>query len=250
MEYYIAIDDTDNKESRGTGYHARQLGHLLSQKKLAIISGITRHQLFVHPDIPYTSQNSSAAIHIITSDIDSCIGLSRKFLLEIAPAGSDIGLACSSIHKISKEVVNWGMDAKAKVLNQQGARQRAKQGNIFLEGLTGTKDGIIGALAALGLRKSGNDGRFVWLKGNIELRDFSEGIVSIKQIIKALPIEQFVCINSQKKITPESDHRINLNKWIRPVLKDNKVTLLIEKANDTDEYEWKNASKDSVRAVS
>jgi hypothetical protein len=60
MKLLIGIDDTDNLESRGTGYCVRQLANWLSEKNLVVPLGITRHQLLVDPRIPYTSHNSSA----------------------------------------------------------------------------------------------------------------------------------------------------------------------------------------------
>ncbi len=53
--WLIGIDDTDNLESRGTGFRARQLAQQLQQRGLARLRGVTRHQLFVSPEIPYTS---------------------------------------------------------------------------------------------------------------------------------------------------------------------------------------------------
>ena len=64
MYYYIGIDDTDNLESRGTGHRARQLGTGLQNAGIARLISITRHQLLVHKDIPYTSHNSSACLLI------------------------------------------------------------------------------------------------------------------------------------------------------------------------------------------
>lgn len=59
---YVGLDDTDTKDSRGTGRLARSIALALSTKYH--IFGVTRHQLFVHPDIPFTSHNSSAVIHV------------------------------------------------------------------------------------------------------------------------------------------------------------------------------------------
>ncbi len=66
MRLLIGIDDTDNKESRGTGYNSRQLASAIEANGLGRVHGITRHQLFIHPDIPYTSQNSSACLDVDT----------------------------------------------------------------------------------------------------------------------------------------------------------------------------------------
>ena len=59
MKVLIAIDDTDNLETPGTGHLASDLIDLLEKEGLGKGSPITRHQLYVHEDIPYTSHNSS-----------------------------------------------------------------------------------------------------------------------------------------------------------------------------------------------
>ena len=60
----VGIDDTDNLESRGTGFRAREFGRQLMEEGLASVRGISRHQLYVHPDIPYTSHNSALCLDI------------------------------------------------------------------------------------------------------------------------------------------------------------------------------------------
>ena len=62
IDLLIGIDDTDNLDTRGTGYRARTLAQGLVDAGLAAVHGITRHQLLVDPRIPYTSHNSSACL--------------------------------------------------------------------------------------------------------------------------------------------------------------------------------------------
>jgi hypothetical protein len=62
MTLLIAIDDTDNAESIGTGRLSRMLAEELTKQGMIRQTSVTRHQLLVHPDIPYTSHNSSACI--------------------------------------------------------------------------------------------------------------------------------------------------------------------------------------------
>ncbi|HOI33077.1 MAG TPA: hypothetical protein PLC47_09945, partial [Bacteroidales bacterium] len=157
----IGIDDTDNKESRGTGYNARQLGHLLERKKLGEVHSISRHQHFVHPDIPFTSQNSSACLYLQNGNIDQLIPVCQQFMQQSCVPGSDGGLAIASLDNIAEKVIHWGKMSKKIVLKQADAWQLAKENDIFLEGFTGNNDGVIGALAAIGLRKWGNDGRCI-----------------------------------------------------------------------------------------
>jgi hypothetical protein len=54
--YYIGIDDTDVIGTPGTGRCARRIAAILSTT--CAIIGVTRHQLFVSPAVPYTSHNS------------------------------------------------------------------------------------------------------------------------------------------------------------------------------------------------
>jgi hypothetical protein len=54
---YIAMDDTDNAESRGTGRLARAVAAELS--KTCMIAGVTRHQLFVHESISWSRRAST-----------------------------------------------------------------------------------------------------------------------------------------------------------------------------------------------
>jgi hypothetical protein len=58
-------------------------------------------------------------------------------------------------------MVAFGKDAQRAVLTQRLARDLAKNCNILLEGLGGTEDGVIGAMAGLGLASTRNDGRFI-----------------------------------------------------------------------------------------
>lgn len=247
MHIIIGIDDTDNAESRGTGYNARQLARIIEKKNLGITEGITRHQLFVHPSIPYTSQNSSAAIVVIANDFDLIKDEARGHLLKIAPKGCDIGLCLARIEKINSHIVSWGQRAKKEVLSKREAIPIAQNAKVYLEGLTGTHDGIIGALAAAGLRASENDGRFIWLKKQKELRDLTPGIITIHELISITGID---VVETLDGLSVQTKEKILIGDWVRPVLKNNQVILLAEKALKTEDYEWKCASKELVRAVS
>ncbi len=95
LRYLIGIDDTDNLESRGTGFRARCLGADLAAAGLARVDGVSRHQLLVHPDIPYTSHNSALCLdaHVPDGRIDEVREFCRDFLLRESADGSDAGSA-------------------------------------------------------------------------------------------------------------------------------------------------------------
>jgi hypothetical protein len=239
----IGIDDTDNKESRGTGYNARQLGHLLERKKLGEVHSISRHQHFVHPDIPFTSQNSSACLYLQNGNIDQLIPVCQQFMQQSCVPGSDGGLAIASLDNIAEKVIHWGKMSKKIVLKQADAWQLAKENDIFLEGFTGNNDGVIGALAAIGLRKWGNDGRCIWLKGK-EIREIS-GIFSQESLKSICPIDLII---TEEGIAAEADDLIQTGDWMRPAIKNHKITLYIEKSNHP-KYKWHAKPKSRLKAL-
>lgn len=245
--FLIGIDDTDNAESRGTGFHSRQLAHRLEVNGLAIINGITRHQLFVSPAIPYTSQNSSACISIVTKYIDVVSKICEQYLIENSAPGSDAGLCIAPGKTINDLIKVWGNDAKKIVLKLADAISLSKESSIYLQGFTGTHEGMIGAMAAVGLRAQGNDGRFIWRKSRKELRDIQAGIFDTEKLIKELDLGSIESMNGEH---PAASDKIYIHNWVRPVLKHNKAVLIVEKTEDHEEYKWKLASKELVRTIS
>ncbi len=247
MKILIGIDDTDNHESRGTGFISRKMGKELEDNGLGNVIGITRHQLFFDPRIPYTSQNSSACLLIENGDTEKLHKFCSSFLLENAAEGSDVGLCIAKEEQINENIINWGIRAKKEVLTQNEAIELAHNSGIILQGLTGTKDGIIGSLAAIGLRNAGEDGRFIMLKGKKELRSVEAGRYSANELLKDLNLDLIQGING--KTFPENEN-IFFCEWARPVLKNNKIILLVEEILNNGNYEWRTASKEYIKSVS
>lgn len=226
----IGIDDTDNLESRGTGFRARELGARLRAAGLADVLGITRHQLLVDPRIPYTSHNSSLCLEAEAERdrMDEIARFSRDYLLESSAPGSDTGLCIAERVRIAPEVVRFGIRAKQEVLERASAGELAEANGIFLEGLTGDHGGMIGALAAVGLRATGRDGRFVWLPGVRELR----GSMSADALYRNTKIDDIRSLAGQR-ITGEVC--IDTDPWPRPVLLEGRAVLLVQKAEQNNE---------------
>ena len=82
--------------------------------------------------------------------------------------GSDPGL-CVAQH-VPVEVVAFGQRAQREVLTRQEATVLAAGHWIALMGLGGDEGGVIGALAAVGLAATGQDGRYVLEGRSRELR--------------------------------------------------------------------------------
>jgi len=244
MKVFVAIDDTDNAESRGTGFRARELAAMIQKENLGDISGVTRHQLFVHEKIPYTSHNSSACIvmNAEKNKLERIIELSAKYLVENSAPGSDAGLCVCAEHNVTDELISYAWKAKTEVLTMDISRELARKHQIFLEGYTGTKQGIIGSLAAVGLHAAGNDGRFLLCKGMREIF----GIYSAEEILKITGINE---IKTTDNIILSNFEKILLTEWWRPVLQNYQAVLYVEPAN-TNEYEYTVVTKEYIKHIS
>lgn len=220
---YVGIDDTDTLESRGTGRLARNIAAMLSSKNK--IFGVTRHQLFVHPDIPFTSHNSCAVIHAeaSASAIDEIFSATKKLMHEDFVEGSDPGLAIASDGQITPAVIAFGLDAKTIIVTQERAREVAKNSKIQFEGLGGTEGGVIGAIAGVGLASLKNDGRFLLKGKNREL----SGIRSIPEIIDS-GIDGVLTL--QGKIVNEG--KVQIPKSATPSFIQGKAVLFVEQQED------------------
>jgi hypothetical protein len=164
MLYYLCIDDTDNLETKGTGWLAERACNEMKELGLGAFSAISRHQLFVHEDVPYTSHNSSMCVEVTDcGEPDAIIRYMQTFLERNGAPGSDPGL-CMVPESLSGEarerLIRFGNDAKCTVLNKGLAYGLAGELGVHLSEHGGTGDGVVGALAGIGLRMGGDDGRY------------------------------------------------------------------------------------------
>ena len=180
MQFYLSIDDTDNLDSPGSGQLAEILAGKLQQEGLiSDSSNISRHQLFVDAAIPYTSHNSSMCFSATALDnqLSSIIQFSGQYLRNASAPGSDPGLcvAVADAFLNGEALTDFGVKAKKTVLSKQEAYFLASKTGIHLSEHGGTGDGIIGALAGIGLRIEGNDGRF---RGWLDLGESGQIVMS------------------------------------------------------------------------
>lgn len=166
---FIGLDDTDVLESRGTGHLAREVAARLSAGYR--LMGVTRHQLLVDPRVPYTKNNSSSAILLdghVVPDLEDLVDQVKGWMLDDFQVGSDPGL-CVATAQAAAAVAAFGEAVQREIVTQAQARTLAEEQGVLLVGLGGDEGGIIGALAAVGLAASGDDGRYVLVGRSREL---------------------------------------------------------------------------------
>lgn len=230
MRILVSIDDTDNLESRGTGELASLIADDLESNGWGTSSFVSRHQLLVHPDIPYTSHNSAMCFsaEIDESALDSVIGYASAFLSRESAPDSDPGLCVAVLDRLScpDRLIDFGRQAKQSVLSKEAAYETARREGVHLSEHGGSGQGIIGALAGAGLRLSGNDGR---MKGGLKI-PANNGIISV-----AAMISSFAEVDVVRSVTGETvgeDDLVKIDEKAKTVLLDGLSVLLVTPSPD------------------
>jgi len=237
IKYLLAIDDTDQENWPGTGHLLEKIRKNIENNQWGYTGKITRHQLFVHPSIPYTSHNSVMCFpgqtcqEFITEIRKCAIELIKK---ESAPL-SDPGICMVLPEELCfpEKLIRFGLRAKKEKLSKNEAYALAKNLSIYLSEHGGTGDGIIGALAGTGLRLSGNDGRF---RGR---HFFAESIIKyqVSDLCIKMPIDS-VCTENEKYLSTKE--WVFLEGKVKTILKNNQSVLLVKSHREKNQTFWKN----------
>lgn len=243
IELLIGIDDTDNLESRGTGYHARTIGTVMNENGWGQCRVITRHQLLFSPLVPFTSHNSAACIKVQTTanhvnDIEQfCI----HYLQNESAEGSDPGLCIANQQQITLDLIRFSFLCKTRLVTQQHAHQIAQSAGLKLHGLGGDFQGIIGALASVGLNGSGSDGRLLWLEG---MRERADQIATVGELLDETGIDSLQTIAGE--IIEDRHQKIAMGSWPRAIWIGGEATLIIDNTMENSDV-WQVAAKEYLK---
>jgi hypothetical protein len=245
MQILISIDDTDNLDSPGTGALASQIANDLEGNGWGRCGFITRHQMLVHPDIPYTSHNSAMCFpaEIGEDCLEKVIGYSADFLVRESAAGSDPGLCVVVIDSLAEsgELIRFGQSAKVSVLTKEAAYELARRTGTHLSEHGGTGHGVIGALAGAGLRLSGNDGR---LKGQLRFAEH-ESIVSVAALCARDDVD---VVRAMDGNSVANHDMVRLGDKVKTVLLDGQSVLLVVAADGAaDGARWQTCSRQMLK---
>jgi hypothetical protein len=233
---YVGIDDTDTLDDPGTNQLARHLVKELAGKFRGRM--ILRHQLLEDPRVPCTRKNGCASIALESLNGTPTAGLSaqlRDIIIGWCPAGSDPGLCVAEV--IPPAVIAWGLRCKNELVTQVEARKIATDCDIYLEGLGGTEDGVIGALAAIGLLATRNDGRVVYYGCDAEDWYDVTGCLAVEDILRR-GVDEIRDVNSGEMVARGT---VEVGKRLRPNYRSGRVVLF---ATPRDKTTW-----DAVRVT-
>lgn len=225
---FVGIDDTDMPGTPGTNKLALHIIRSLS----ADFEGqlILRHQLLEDPRVPCTSKNGSASIAMRPKGGASIIELTdriRELIRPWCPEGSDPGL-CLTEH-VPDEIQRFGRRCQRELVSQSEARGLAASHGIHLEGLGGTEGGVIGALAAIGLMATADDGRIIHLGSPLD-DSFQAGGPFRIAALHARGVAEVRCIRSE---TVVNEGVVDVGKRLRPNFRGGQAVLFVEPADET-----------------
>jgi hypothetical protein len=220
---YLGIDDTDIVGSPGTNQLARAIVRRLGATARGAI--ICRHQLFFDPRVPYTSGNGSASIQLPRGGEMALVQLLdtvREVMRDWYVDGSDPGLAAAE--RASNEMKAFAARAKREVVRQDDARKVAEQAGCHLEGLGGTNQGIIGALAAVALVDGGNDGRVV----HVDDWPWPDALTGVQPVtaIRERGVDDIRTVSGEA-FTGDA---VDVGKHLRPNWRERRMVLFVEPA--------------------
>ena len=215
----IGIDDTDNLTSPGTGRLARDLFAELTKRGMKSL-GVTRHQFLVDKAIPFTSHNSGACIAVESKNGIEEVDFAFDFIACTSAEGSDPGVCIACSNDVPKEVSDFGQAAQKQILAIENSFTIAKRSGIKLRGLGGNCLGVIGALASVGQRAEGNNGRFIDMPG---LRQLPRRVNA--QTYNKIGIEVQYKTNCRQ---PNATDIYDTLDWARPRLINGKPVLIVE----------------------
>lgn len=244
MKILVCIDDTDNLESRGTGDLATELAEEIEKRSWGRSSFVTRHQLLVHPDVPYTSHNSSMCFEadIAAEQLQPLIDYASEYLKRESATGSDPGLCVAVVEQLSdpEVVVAFGRKAKAEVLNKKMAYKLAGQLGVHLSEHGGTGQGVVGALAGIGLRLGGNDGR---LKGWLKIRT-ENGLATVGDILMQASLQG---VRTMDGMILDDEELVAVDEKPKAVLVDGGTYLMVSPVSGDAAVRWRTTPRQQLK---
>ncbi|WP_425806230.1 hypothetical protein ACHOLT_05140 [Desulfitobacterium sp. Sab5] len=246
MRILVCIDDTDNLDSLGTGELASILAQDIEEKGWGKSGAVTRHQLYVHPDIPYTSHNSSMCFATDLNDeyLNPFLQHAADFLTRKSAEGSDPGLCVLLPEQLKgkDKLIAFGLKAKKEIITKEEAYNLAQDLHIHLSEHGGTGQGVIGALAGIALRLYGNDGRF---KGKFKIKS-EKGIASVRDILAQSRIE---IVKSIDGTVLAEDELVWLGDTVKAVLLEGRCVLLVTpiEVSQAEGIHWQTCSKQLLK---
>ena len=230
-QFVVGIDNTDGAGCEGTGALTMALAAEVESAGWGQSLGVTRHQLFDSPKLSVDNGNYCYALGIQTTH--SILDLEDEvvdFVRAHAAKDADPGIAIMSRHSDMPHILAFGRRAQTELMRLDWAQTFANEANVSLRALGNKRDGVVGALAAAGLRGGGADGVFIDLPAIREI----EGVLRAGEIRERTTVETILDAEGEPL---DRDDRVETNGYLRPRLEGGKPVIHTRRSAD-DRHFW------------
>jgi tRNA(Ile2) C34 agmatinyltransferase TiaS len=244
MKIFVGIDDSRQLD----GYKAGETASLLCQAidgnswgKSAIPS---RHRLYFHTDIACKKHNTARCFSADLKEqyLEEFIEYSCKMIKSNLSPDCNTGLAIAvpELMENTDDLIEYAYRVKEGIVSKDEALKFAKKPGLYLFELSGSGKGIIGALAAAGLRSTGNDGQF---RGKLKLGTEEYYIASVREIIEKTYVEQVKNMDFENL---DDGENVRMGEKVKVVLLDNQYTLMVF-PTDIEHPKWQTSTTHMLR---
>ncbi len=244
MKIFVAIDDSRQLDGAKAGETASILTKFIAEKGWGKCAIPSRHRLFSHPDTGCKKHNTARSFSADIADeyLDDFIDHACKLIIRNGSLDSNAGLAVAvpELMKNPEDLIDYAYRAKEEVISKTEALEFGKQPGIYLLELSGSGQGIIGALAGAGLRITGNDGQF---RGKLHIGTGEDYIATVSEIVNKTYVEQVKNMDFENLGDEEC---VRMGEKVKVVLLDNKYTLMVF-STDIETPKWQTSTTHMLR---
>lgn len=245
MKIFVAIDDSRQLDGGKAGETASLLGKFIEENGWGRSSIPSRHRLYPHPDTACKKHNTARSFladigeQYLADFIDYACRLVRSTGTPDSNAG--LAVAIPELMENPDELIEYAYRVKEGLVSKDEALKFKNKPGLYLFELNGSGRGIIGALAAAGLRITGNDGQF---RGKLQIGTGEDYIASVKEIIDKSYVEQVK--NMDFENISDSEY-VRMGEKVKIVLLDNKYTLMVF-PTEIEYPKWQTSTTHMLRA--
>lgn len=244
MRIFVGIDDTRQFDGAKAGATASQLTSFIEAKGWGKCSLPSRHRLYPHPDTGCKKHNTarSFAAEIDPQYLDDFIAHAGSLIKKTGTSDSNAGLAVlvPELMENTAGLIDYACRAKDALVSKAEALSLAQKPGVYLLALSGSGQGIIGALAGAGLRMTGNDGQF---RGKLHIGTGEDYIATVGEIIADTYVEQ---VKNMDFENIREEECVRMGEKVKVVLLDNQYTLMVF-PTDIENPKWQTSTTHMLR---
>jgi len=244
LEIIVGIDDSRQLDGYKAGETASLLARAIEDRGWGKSKIPSRHRLYPNPVIGYKKHNTARSF---SADIDEqylnpFISYACTMIKSNVASGCNAGLAVVVPERMVNhdDLISYAYRVKEEQVSKEECMQLAQCPGIYLFELSGDGRGVIGALAAAGLRLTGNDGQF---RGKLKLGHGDYYVATVKEIIDKTYVPQ---VKRMDFVRLEDDETVRMGEKVKVVLLDNLYTLMVF-PTDLESPKWQTSTTHMLR---